>query len=455
MEGLLLCLLALSLLPIGTANAADHSFIEGPLATGPDTTKACLQCHENAAFDIMKTSHWTWSSEQTIDGKHVQRGKTNTINNFCISMRSNEPRCTSCHIGYGWRDDSFDFTDATKVDCLICHDTTGTYKKNPTEAGMPFENVDLLHVARHVGKTSRQTCGSCHFYGGGGDAVKQGDLDSSMVNPSRDLDVHMAIEGANFNCSDCHETNAHNINGNAMVVSPEGHNSFDCIDCHGEEVHEESLLNKHIKTVACQTCHIPTFAREVPTKVSWDWSKAGSNMNATKDEYGKTTFINKKGRFVWGKNVIPEYEWYDGTASVYTLGDKIDPGKTTVLSDPNGDRSDLNARIYPFKLHTGKQPYDAKNLYLITPKLFGKDGYWTTYDWEDAATKGMAETDLEFSGEIDFAPTAMYWRITHMVTPKEKALNCLNCHGERTRLDWKALGYKGDPLTNSKYSRIK
>ena len=36
---------------------------------------------------------------------------------------------------------------------------------------MPAPEVDLVYVATHVGRTSRQTCGDCHFSGGGGDAV--------------------------------------------------------------------------------------------------------------------------------------------------------------------------------------------------------------------------------------------------------------------------------------------
>ena len=41
--------------------ATDHSnFIKGPFKTGPDVTKACLQCHQNQAQDFMKTVHWTW-----------------------------------------------------------------------------------------------------------------------------------------------------------------------------------------------------------------------------------------------------------------------------------------------------------------------------------------------------------------------------------------------------------
>jgi len=68
----------------GSALAAtDHSeFFCEPLKSGPEVTRACLECHDEAATDVMKTSHWTWSSLQTIDGKKVNRGKINAINNF-------------------------------------------------------------------------------------------------------------------------------------------------------------------------------------------------------------------------------------------------------------------------------------------------------------------------------------------------------------------------------------
>jgi hypothetical protein len=41
----------------------------------------------------------------------------------------------------------------------------------------------------------------------------------------------------------------------------------------------------------------------------------------------------------------------------------------------------------------------------------------------------------------------MFWPLTHMVVPKEKALGCTDCHGDRGRMDWKALGYAGDPIS--------
>lgn len=446
-------LLALTFMAV-TATAAfatDHSeFFDKPFKSGPEVTAKCLECHEDAATEVMKSSHWTWSAPQEIDGKKVNRGKTNAINNFCVSVNANWPRCTSCHIGYGWKDASFDFTKAENIDCLVCHDTTGSYKKTATGAGHPDEAVDLMHVARNVGAPKRENCGSCHFFGGGGDAVKHGDLDSSMEYPERSVDVHMAADGNDFTCQTCHETSGHHITGNAMVVSPANASHIGCEKCHTEAPHKESVLNQHGAAVACQTCHIPEFAKEEATKTSWDWSTAGKDFKEEKDEYGRSTYTKAKGHFTWGKKIVPTYAWYNGSAGAYLLGDKIDPSKETLLSYPKGEIADTKAKIFPFKVHTGKQPYDKQHNILITPKVYGDDGFWKTYDWDQAAKLGMAASNLPFSGEIGFAETKMYWAINHMVSPKEEALGCLDCHGDQGRMDWKTLGYEGDPLRTGK-----
>jgi hypothetical protein len=48
----------------------------------------------------------------------------------------------------------------TKIDCLVCHDTTGTYKKTPTAAGMPDPKVDLVAVAKSVGPPRARPAGT-------------------------------------------------------------------------------------------------------------------------------------------------------------------------------------------------------------------------------------------------------------------------------------------------------
>lgn len=440
---LLLTAMMLLLPPASRATSHEEVF-KGPFTSGPEVTRACLGCHEKEARDFMKTAHWTWAEKQTVKGGAPQElGKLNMINNFCIALSSNWPRCTSCHAGYGWKDASFDFKEPSNVDCLVCHDTTGTYRKVPTGAGAPDPKVDLMAVAKSVGAPSRATCGACHFYGGGGDHVKHGDLDSTMANPTADYDVHMGKDGGNMNCQGCHKTREHAIRGESLAVSMGEGMRVLCSDCHREEPHKNAMYNRHAKRIACQTCHIPTFAKDLPTKVWWDWSKAGQDMTPPKDKYGQETYNKMKGEFAWEKDIVPTYAWYNGQVERYLVGQKIDPKGIVHLSRPLGSRDDPAAKITPFKVMRGKQPYDSKNNYLAVVQLFG--GYWKHYDWQKAITAGMAAEKLPFSGEYGFVETDMYWKVNHMVVPKEKALRCASCHGGKARLDWKALGYAGDP----------
>ena len=42
----------------------DHKdIVKGEFKTGQDVTRACLECHEDAATQLMKTTHWTWESK--------------------------------------------------------------------------------------------------------------------------------------------------------------------------------------------------------------------------------------------------------------------------------------------------------------------------------------------------------------------------------------------------------
>jgi octaheme c-type cytochrome (tetrathionate reductase family) len=429
-------------------NAQDHSeFITDTFNSPQEVTQTCLMCHDEAAQQIMKTNHWTWLNEEFTTEKNetVRIGKQNIINNFCIAVPSNYPRCTSCHAGYGWNDAEFDFSSEENVDCLVCHDNSGTYKKIPTGAGMPDESVDLLLVAQSVGKTSRNNCGVCHFDGGGGTGVKHGDLDDSLYDPEPETDYHMGALG--FVCTDCHTTNEHKIMGASHGSMAANQNHIYCTDCHAEEVHQSANLNKHVKSIACETCHIPEFAKVIPTKTWWDWSLAGEERPESKDEYGMETYSKIKGEFVWAKNVKPTYLWYNGQANYYRFGDKIDPSKPVLLNELTGSIKDPNSKIAPFKVMRGKQIYDTKNSYLIVPKLFGDGGYWKTFDWNLASENGMKEIDLVYSGEYGFVETEMFWPINHMVVSKDNALKCTNCHGRSAdRMDWEALGYEGDAM---------
>jgi octaheme c-type cytochrome (tetrathionate reductase family) len=420
----------------------------GDLTTGRDVTAACLTCHEEAAEQVMHTAHWRWEAEPVaIEGREglFATGKKNTINNFCIGIQGNWASCTACHAGYGWEDETFDFEDRGNIDCLVCHDSTGTYSKG--KAGLPLEGIDLLAVAKSVAIPTRQNCGGCHFRGGGGNAVKHGDLDESLYYPSAEIDVHMGR--FDFQCVDCHQTTDHVIGGRSISVSVDKKNQIACTDCHNPKLHTDERLNAHTDTLACQTCHIPEVAVKQATKTHWDWSAAGDDSR----EEDVHQYMKIKGSFIYERNLRPEYRWYNGLAERYLMGDSINANGSTLMNPPKGDIRDADARIWPFKIHRAKQPYDVDKQYLMTPVTSGEGGYWKSFDWDQALRLGAEITGLEYSGNYDFAATEMFWPQTHMVAPKNRALQCQACHAEGGRMDWEALGYDGDPIKQGSQTR--
>jgi octaheme c-type cytochrome (tetrathionate reductase family) len=437
-----------SFVPVRPPHTEHTDLMYGPYATGQEVTQACLECHPDAAQDVMHTSHFTWESKPVaapwLDNQLVTIGKKNQINNFCIGTQGNEKKCMSCHAGYGWTDAGYDFENPLNVDCLACHADPGKYTKG--EYGNPMPETDLAAAAQSVRTPDRENCGKCHFNGGGGNGVKHGDLDESLYFPKSSLDVHMGEH--NLLCVDCHTTQDHQVKGRLLAdnLTIDPQEQVACSDCHQGEFHTDERINLHTQSVACQTCHVPAFALKDPTKMTWDWSTAGQDI--PDDHF---TYLKIKGSFTYEEDVKPAYEWFNGSnAYRYLLGDKIDPSKPTMINVPAGDINDPTAKIFPFKVHVARQPFDTVYNYLLQPRTGGggngDGGFWETFDWVTALELGAQDTNMQFSGQYGFAETWMYWPSTHMVQAKENALQCDDCHSADGRLDWEALGYPGDPL---------
>ena len=365
---------------------------------------------------------------------------------------------------------------------------------------MPEKDVDLKLVAENVGHTSRASCGSCHFNGGGGDAIKHADMSRQLLQPDRNCDIHMG--GYDFRCTECHKTRNHKIAGRSSSV-PVAEGVVQCQQCHADAPHYsggllDHHLNNHSKTLDCNVCHAPVFAKCKPTKTFWDWSRAGDKKRKVKrDKYGKPDYNWKKGEFKWEESSAPDYAWFSGYMKRVLMGEKIDMNADVInLTEPVGSINDPSSKITPFKIMKGIQPVDADHAYFLVPHLFprGKDdktAYWKHLDWDMAFVDGMKEVGLDYSGSYKWKETWMYWRLDHEVMPAEMALSCVQCHeslkGEKTcdrchqdnrnvdfkklaqegtdfsymksqgrdvdhligktdYLDFKALGYEGDPI---------
>lgn len=456
-------------------STADHStfpILQQDFASGPEVTAACLTCHTEADDQVMHSIHFQWEYESP-DGQLL--GKSHVINAFCGNVAGNEARCTSCHAGYGWEDMSVRPQESgVTPDCLVCHDQSGQYTKSATAAGHPPLDpvapgavtitgaeawpVDLGLAARSVGMPDRDNCGQCHFYGGGGDNVKHGDLSSVLFEPDYEVDVHMSPEGGNFTCQTCHVASGHDWAGSRYDVTLEDsphapgapRTTATCESCHGNSPHPATpagmKLNDHTDALACQTCHIPSFARGgVATKTWWDWSTAGqmdeTGKPLTLHDYTQSdgtelhTYLATKGDFEWGEDVVPAYAWFNGDIDYTLPGEVIDPTTEVGINEVRGGPED--GRIWPFKLMRGRQAYDSGLNTLAYSHVWGPTtdtAFWTNYDWPKAIEAGMEAAGADYSGEFGFIDTHMYWPITHMVAPAEQALDCVECHAEDGRM---------------------
>lgn len=410
-----------------------------------EVTSACITCHTERHKEIMKSNHWNWETPEYVEGEGiVYLGKKNALNNFCLGVGDDQAPCAKCHIGYGMDNPEFSYDNPEQVDCLICHDNTETYAKAQDKGGAPVETLDLNLIAQNVGDPKRSNCGVCHFYGGGGDNVKHGDLGSEMFSPDKSIDIHMATEGMNMECTTCHKTENHMISGKMYSISSSNLDRAYCEDCHSDHPHKDKVLDQHTLKVACQTCHIPTYAKGKATKLTWDWSTAGKLKDGKPyeedNEDGNHTYLSKKGTFTYGKNLKPEYIFFNGTANHYLLGDVVkDTTIPLVINKLNGSYSDINSKIIPVKIHKSNQPFDPVNKMLIKPKLWadkpGEGAYWMDFDWIKASELGMKTVGLPFSGRVSFIETEMYWPVNHQVAAKEDAVKCNECHTqENSRL---------------------
>jgi octaheme c-type cytochrome (tetrathionate reductase family) len=441
-------------------------------------TESCLMCHQETAENMLGMGHFRWQGTvaNIVGQKGQDFGKNQLLNNFCIAVPSNEGRCTQCHTGFGYDDKNFNFNDPANIDCLVCHDQSGTYAKGPKTAGMPEPNVDLNLVARSIalgGNPTIDNCIDCHAKAGGGDNVKHGDIALNLANTTREYDVHMGVNGADLDCVDCHGANHepdtgaynHGVAGMALHSVHEGEMK-QCTDCHGSAraIHQDTpamdLLERgwHDR-LACQVCHIPAIARHTATKTEWYWEDAGDADRVPQEipGTGQKDYDKMKGSFMWAKNVRPVLRYANGewNRKLINVSDTYE-SEPIDLASPVGSYSDAEAMIYPFKLMVGNQPVDPVYQRVMVPHLFGGKGgsnpYWVKYDWNLALQDGAAYTGQPFSGTYGFASTEMLLSVNHEVAPKEMALgygpapdSCRDCHTTGV-IDFTELGWTGDPL---------
>jgi hypothetical protein len=163
--------------------------------------------------------------------------------------------------------------------------------------------------------------------------------------------------------------------------------------------------------------------------------------------------------------VRPAYSWHNGNVERMTVDDTFPAGMGTevdpvILGQPQAGIGDMDAKIFPFKRFTGRQPVLSGPHMVAVPKLFGPGGFWGSVpapaDYTPQAVEALwtsvLDTGARAAGQIgssapalttadwDWAYTVMWMGINHEVAPADEALGCSDCHGN-VEFDFEALGY--------------
>ena len=417
---------------------------------GPQT---CVACHAEEANGALHSEHMQW------------KGKWDAVNTYCTAPAPAEYACLNCHASTG----KVKNLTVNDVDCLVCHqdqykrslgpltvDVTvvdwqgmtkvyhtpqqtadGQYQFQPRYDLMP-PGTTMEKLAQTVHLPTRTTCLGCHAKAGGGDGVKRGDLSTISANPPLTSDVHLSPQGGNLLCQDCHVPTNHQIPGKGIDLRiSEGGQVKACAACHQSDVSGHSTnLSNHMGRVACQSCHIPEYAKDVPTEMSRDWRAPHWNPTACN---GQGAWV---GEEVKQGNVTPQYVFWNGSSYVYSLADSLNADPNGMFSMARAFGNIQDGKIFPIKVHTAWQPRST-----VTGQMVQYDVRWNfmTGFFEEAAQRGlqyMGLAPIDSNGQKTYAwvQARAEQLITHGVEPADNALGCADCHGG-TRINFQALGY--------------
>ncbi len=446
-----------------THDAANTSLVW----TGYNT---CLACHRTQSTDMYQGVHYQWmaSGAKMTTGPAAKQGKMDSLdgasalNAYCINILGGWKACGACHAGTGAKPVATatpDDAQLASIDCLMCH-KNGTiatpYARTRNATTGLFEpnvGVDMNNVVRTVIKPVRNNCLGCHAKAGGGDAVKRGDIALASGTTADSLyDVHMATSRGNLQCQACHKFTNHKVSGRGSDLRPlDSTTAVTCSSttCHPTKNsvtsgHTTTAVNKHTARVACQTCHLPTYAKNANDTTATE----ATETNRTWESFEwNATLLRNEPLPTKANDLTPKYAFWNGTSWGNNLTDAavIDP--TTgfyKISRPNGAITDpAGTKLYPFKYKTAQQPLDTttgKLIGLSTASFFADGNYVT------AITTGLA--NMGRTGDAwQTVTTDELQVLNHQIPPATgNVLACAACHPNATATKLKLITNYGYAL---------
>jgi hypothetical protein len=194
--------------------------------------------------------------------------------------------------------------------------------------------------------------------------VNEADLSTVTVNPPVSSDVHMSPQGADLSCARCHSAGNHRVLGRGVDLrASDSAELLTCAKCHTDRPHGDysarngTARDVHALRVACQSCHIPTFAKDKSTEMERNWSHAEFSMAACRGQGG------------WLPSEVRARMWCRPTSGLTDeSGERTGSGPdSNGLGRPfwrcHGSVQSPGAKLYPMKVHRSNAArHDASGL---------------------------------------------------------------------------------------------
>ena len=415
----------------------------------------CLPCHSTQAQDMHGSVHYQWQGAalRMTNTPSAQGKNAGAMNAYCINITGNWNGCAVCHVGGGAKPEAqISQAQLENIDCLMCHSDSYKRRRNatglfePMTSAMSVKSMDT--VVQQVAKPTRVSCLQCHAKAAGGDAFKRGDLAlASGTTTDRNYDVHMAkTTTGNIQCTQCHDFRGHKVAGQGADLYPTDKDirpTCSTTACHSNKVtlnagHATTDINKHMKRIACQVCHIPVYAKNATdttateaTEIFRDWSLPNYLVDEKKWHPTSTYANNQK----------PVYLFWNGKQRGYNVGDQaiVDPATGVVaITRPAGNNQD--GVLTAFKYKTANQPYlpTRNQMLALNTGIYAKTG-----DLQASILSGLTNMGYAADELVTWVKTDTYQALNHQVSPKAKALTCASCHPSATATQMKlnTMGY--------------
>ena len=434
--------------------------------------QACGACHPGGGWsEYDRTGHLYYDGESKkfgyedsgasplLDGDYTPYSNGHTVDRAPWDQSGvSEADCLFCHLkGYRWtergatlRGKFFRYgptVGAGWADIKLSRDESGNLKGDEVTVDYTKKEVaDFENLNVQIVRTPPdENCWSCH-------AVADGKRRGRQWNS--DADVHHA---KGLRCVSCHPSDQdHNFaKGNTIqqtVRSDLNHTMSSCEDCHykgkskSAPKHKHPFSPRHLKIIACQTCHIPFLTASAD--LVYDFSSSGriliqetfkflssDPLDPKKKDPGRTQNIWYPALTRWKRKIVPAKSlvvtyWGDldpktNVVKPIPLWKIRDLKKPPLLKDDNGDGDPEVNTLDEIKAFLKKlQEKDRfENPVAIHPVLM-KGGFLYQLD-----KKGNVEKKKHEQAEaLDFS-------LSHNVVSGPEVIGargCKECHSKKS-----------------------